>query len=149
WIHKMEMPDSDDRAASDFRILLRSPTDHLPETVVLSDVVIDTSGRNDPTDFGTGGLYVDVDGPAHAFPLDITGSIRDFYQNKHTLVIGSGCSAANSVIELAELHDSAPRTRVTWVTRREVSADQPGPALSIIADRLPQRTSLIQRANRL
>ena len=43
------------------------------------------------------------------------------FAGKHTVVVGSGHSAATAVIELARIAGADPGTAVTWVLRRGVS----------------------------
>lgn len=48
---------------------------------------------------------------------DVLGAARQRYANKHVLVIGSGHSAAGSLIGLSELARAEPRTRISWALR--------------------------------
>lgn len=48
---------------------------------------------------------------------DVLGLERQRYGNKHVLVLGSGHSAAGSLISLAELAQLEPRTRILWAVR--------------------------------
>ena len=43
---------------------------------------------------------------------------RQRYAGKHVVVAGTGASAQNALVELAQLAESAPGTRVTWLVRR-------------------------------
>ncbi len=160
WMHKREMPDSDDRAASDFRILLQSsasdsqPPSGKSQRFVASDVLIDCTGRSAYGWAGAGGMPAAGES-RYAQTLhgnwspDILGHDRARFANRSTLLVGSGCAAASTAIALAELFESAPETRLTWVTRRETTADQPGPVLPIDGGRLPRRDAWSERANRL
>jgi hypothetical protein len=49
---------------------------------------------------------------------DVLGEERDRYADRRTLVVGSGDSAFNAILELTELARAAPRTRVVWAIRR-------------------------------
>jgi thioredoxin reductase len=80
---------------------------------------------------------------------DILGSDRGRYADKHTLLVGCGASAATNAVALAQLAKDAPKTRVTWITRREGPAGASGPVTVIASDRLPQRAALAVEANRL
>jgi len=80
---------------------------------------------------------------------DILGRDRNRYADKHTVLIGGGMSAATNIIALAELAQSAPATRITWITRREGPASTDGPIALIENDRLPERATLARRANQL
>src|SRR5918997_3760178 len=89
---------------------------------ILASAVIDASGTwTTPNVLGADGL------PAHgeeqAAPLidtalpDVLGAGRETYAGRHTVVVGGGHSAANTLLALAELAGQEPGTRVTWVTR--------------------------------
>jgi thioredoxin reductase len=92
------------------------------------DAVIDTTGvYTSPNYAGTGGM------PAagemglrkvidYAIP-DVIGADRHRFINKHTLIIGSGHSAASTLLAVGDLFERGPKTRVTWVVRRDVAAD--------------------------
>ena len=53
---------------------------------------------------------------AYGIP-DILGRDRHLYAGEETLVVGSGHSAANALLELAELAETEPRTSILWATR--------------------------------
>ena len=53
---------------------------------------------------------------AYGIP-DILGRNRDLYRGRKTLVVGSGHSAANALLELAALAEIDPRTSLLWATR--------------------------------
>jgi hypothetical protein len=94
---------------------------------------------------------------------DVLVDRKNQYAGKHVLVVGSGYSAATTVVELAELAANQPGTRVTWLTRKrreiegkgeagtsEPSGPQPcGPIGRIFEDRLAGRDRLAERANAL
>lgn len=89
---------------------------------ILASAVIDTSGtwgRSNP--LGTGGLpALGESAASHALagPLpDVLGADRADFAGHHTLVVGMGHSAANSLLALVELAESAPQTRITWAIR--------------------------------
>ncbi|HIK96216.1 MAG TPA: hypothetical protein EYG03_30095 [Planctomycetes bacterium] len=120
------------------------------EEVFEADVLVDCTGFISRHRFiGAGGipcpgessLLSDSD---YVIP-DITGNDRDQYAGHHTLVVGSGYSAATSVCLLAELQNSAPTTRVTWITRGNRSA----PILPVDNNVLVERSTLTATANRL
>jgi flavin-dependent dehydrogenase len=84
--------------------------------------VIDASGTWGNTNpLGHSGLPApgEQEAAAHlAGPLpDVLGRDRDRFAGRHTLVVGMGHSAANTLLALAELAEEAPATRVTWVVR--------------------------------
>jgi hypothetical protein len=78
---------------------------------------------------------------------DVLGQQRQVYLGRHTLLIGSGYSAATTLVALAQLADEDPSTHVTWITRSGSAAEGPIPVLA--QDRLPERQSLAERANQL
>jgi len=65
------------------------------------------------------------------------------FAGRHTVVLGSGHSAATAIIELARIAESSPDTTVTWVLRRGVTDATFGGGT---ADALPERGALGQRA---
>lgn len=90
---------------------------------MLARAVIDATGTwGQPNPMGTDGLPVPGEAGARdriAYRIpDVTGALRKTYAGQHTLVIGAGHSAINAVLDLLDLQDSAPATRVTWATRR-------------------------------
>jgi len=91
-------------------------------TEITAQAVIDASGTwPTPNVLGASGLpaHGETDAAAHidgAMP-DVLGSDRDRYAGKHTLVVGAGYSAANTLLSLAQLADEEPGTRVSWAIR--------------------------------
>jgi hypothetical protein len=77
---------------------------------------------------------------------DVVRAARSRYAGRRTLVVGSGHSAFNVLLDLAELAADVPPTRVSWAIRRD-SLD------SILAggadDALPERGRLGQRLQAL
>jgi thioredoxin reductase len=67
------------------------------------------------------------------------------FAGKHTVVVGSGHSAATAVIELGRVADAHPGTRVTWALRRGVIGNTFGGGE---ADELPERGALGIRAKK-
>ena len=88
----------------------------------LARAIIDASGTwNTPNPLGASGLPAAgeaefADRIAYGIP-DILGRDRHVYAGRKTLVVGSGHSAANALLELAELAEAGPRTSVLWATR--------------------------------
>ncbi|MDN6521100.1 MAG: NAD(P)-binding domain-containing protein [Yaniella sp.] len=86
--------------------------------------VIDASGTwNQPNPLGQAGLPApgEADARARGFisaPLpDVGGVDRERFAGRHVFVVGSGHSAANSLLDLAELAHRAPGTRISWAVR--------------------------------
>jgi thioredoxin reductase len=86
--------------------------------------VIDTSGTwNSPNPIGSGGLYAigeveNRDKIFYGIP-DIRGSKMDRYKNKSVLVVGSGHSSINAILELDKVKDLFPQTEIHWVLRKK------------------------------
>ena len=113
--------------------------------------VIDATGTWDtPNVLGASGLPAHGEHEAaafidHALP-DVLGTARDTYAGKHTLVIGAGHSAVNTLLSLVELAERAPGTRVTWAIRTGSAARSFGGGA---ADALPARGALGARVKNL
>lgn len=92
------------------------------EQVVEARAVIDASGTwANPNPMGAHGLLA-LGESAHAAQIrygmpDVLGAERARYEGKHVLVIGSGHSAAGSLIALAELARSSSAVRIAWAVR--------------------------------
>jgi thioredoxin reductase len=135
-----------------FRLLLR----HLDgnESTAEAEVVIDCTGTYANHNWlGQGGVPAIGERSAeqqieYGLP-DMLVTERDAYADRHVLVVGSGYSAATSVVELAKLADEHPSTRVTWLTRQSRAACSSGPIRRIESDRLPERDCLAAAANQL
>jgi thioredoxin reductase len=111
---------SEGRDAAPFVLVWRDRAGPLHRT--LARAVIDASGTwVRPNPIGIDGLPVDgeaenADRIAYGIP-DVLGVAREKYGGRHTLVVGGGHSAINAALDLLDLQDQAPRTRVTWATR--------------------------------
>jgi thioredoxin reductase len=90
---------------------------------ILASAVIDASGTyHSPNPLGADGLpaigeRAAVQRITYGIP-DILGKNRETFANKHVLVVGSGHSAFNALLDLEALSWNAPDTRVTWAIRR-------------------------------
>jgi hypothetical protein len=89
---------------------------------VLAAAVIDASGTwRTPNVLGANGLAAHGEHAAAgligpALP-DVLGADRYRYAGRHTVVVGAGHSAANTLLALAELAGQEDGTRITWATR--------------------------------
>ncbi|MFI9729294.1 NAD(P)-binding domain-containing protein [Streptomyces sp. NPDC052092] len=89
---------------------------------LLARAVIDASGTwHQPNHLGANGLPAHGEQEAaawinHGLP-DIFGADRAQHAGRHTVVVGAGHSAANTLLALAELADTAPGTTITWAIR--------------------------------
>lgn len=135
------------RADQPFRILVRTNDG---ERIFDADVLLDCSGFTSRHRFvGAGGMpcvgeqssLTDSD---YGIP-NVAGAEGDRYRGRHSLVIGSGYSAATSVCLLADLAGDDAATKITWITR----GNRDKPLRQVIDDPLPMRAELTDRANRL
>jgi thioredoxin reductase len=133
----MDRTRSTGRAATPF-VLRLSTGDEL-----LARAVIDTSGTYDsPNGLIASGLKPrDADAVApflsHALP-DVLGAERERFAGRHTLVVGAGHSAANTLLRLADLARDEPGTTISWAIR----SDSPVRVFGSDADELEGRAEL-------
>lgn len=138
-----------ERDARPFSITIRDASGNTGE--ILARAVIDTSGTwQNPNPLGANGWPIEgeaefADRIAYGIP-DISGAQREYYAGLRTLVLGSGHSAANALIDLANVAEREPATSMTWAVR--------GSALTKIfgggsADQLPARGALGERLRAL
>ncbi len=112
--------------------------------------VIDASGTwQQPNPAASGGVPVPgerehADRIAYGIP-DVTGRDRSRYAGKRVLVVGSGHSAFNVILDLLTLSEQAPGTAIVWAMRRDSLDTVWGGGAS---DALEARGELGQRARR-
>jgi hypothetical protein len=123
------------------------------EAVVLAKAVIDASGTTASANpLGAGGVpAIGERGLAHRITYgipDVLAADRAQYAGQRVLVVGSGHSAFNVILDLVDLAEQAPGTEVVWAIRR--------PAARLdnlfgggINDALPARGELGARVRRL
>ena len=113
------------RSDAPFRLMTRGVAG---EKVFHFDAVIDATGVfATPNWVGNGGapcpgelaLGDQID---YAIP-DVLGAERGRFAGKHSLVIGTGHSAASTLLAISELMDEHPETRLTWIVRRDRAKD--------------------------
>jgi hypothetical protein len=115
----MDRTRSANRGSTPFLLRIRRNDE---TTEQLARAVIDTSGTwATPNGLTASGL-APASGAAvrgHISPglPDVLGADRDGFAGKHTVVVGAGHSAANTLLNLAALARVAPGTRVTWAIR--------------------------------
>ncbi|GAB3646071.1 NAD(P)/FAD-dependent oxidoreductase [Glycomyces tarimensis] len=131
--------------------LLRTRTAAGEYTDVVADAVIDASGTwGHANPLGAHGLAAPGEDAAAAWsagPLpDVLGADRDRFAGRHTLVVGMGHSAANTLLSLGELAEAEPGTRVTWAIRGRTPARLYGGGEG---DALPARGALGTRLKAL
>ena len=109
----------------------------------LARAVIDASGTwTRPNPLGAGGLpaaseRAHADRIAYGLP-DVLGADRDRYAGRRVLVVGSGHSAFNAILDLVALRDSEPATQIVWAIR----GGAPGRKYGGGDDQLPARGAL-------
>lgn len=110
----------------------------------LARAVVDASGAwFSPNPMGTDGLLVPgeaaaTDRIAYGVP-DVLGAARDAYAGATTLVVGSGHSAMNVILDLLALKEQTGGGQVLWALRRNRIARLLGGGLN---DQLPARGAL-------
>jgi thioredoxin reductase len=113
----MDKMKSPDRGAQPFVVRVSGGSG---EEQILARAIIDASGTyHSPNPLGASGLPAlgetgVADRIAYGIP-DVLGTRREAYAGKHVLVVGSGHSAFNVLLDLEVL----PGTRITWAIRRE------------------------------
>jgi thioredoxin reductase len=137
-----------DRAAAPFLVRVAGPDG---ERDVLAQAVIDASGTIEtPGALGSSGLPARGERAAgdrifYGIP-DVLGVHRERYRGRRILVLGSGHSALNALLDLAQLAEHDPTTHVTWAVRRPSLGSLLGGAR---ADQLEERGRLGARVRRL
>lgn len=86
--------------------------------------IIDATGTwTSPNPIGSGGVYAvgEVDHRENIFYgiPDILHAHADRYKNKRVLVVGSGHSSVNTILELDKLKERFPDTEINWVLRKK------------------------------
>lgn len=90
--------------------------------------IIDASGTwNSPNPVGSGGVLAigeneNADKIFYGIP-DILNTHEHRYKNKSVLVVGSGHSAINAVLELDKLKEKYPLTTIHWILRKQKVSD--------------------------
>ncbi|QDU37198.1 dihydropyrimidine dehydrogenase subunit A [Maioricimonas rarisocia] len=135
------------RADAPFRLLVR---DAATEQMIEAEFVFDCSGTfGNHNWLGDGGIpcpgELDYECDIEYGLPDLAGDARAEYAGRHTLLIGSGYSAATNLVALAGIASESPETRITWLTRRSDAA----PVTQIEDDSLTERRRLTTIANEL
>jgi thioredoxin reductase len=117
----------------------------------LARAVIDASGTwTKPNPLGAGGVpaageRAHRDRVAYGIP-DVLGLDRSRYAGRRVLVVGSGHSAFNVILDLVALRDSEPATEIVWAIRGASPGRSYGGGG---ADELPARGALGEAVRRL
>lgn len=107
------------REAAPFVLRVTTPDG---STEILASAVLDASGTwSTPNPLGANGLpaigeEANAARIAYGIP-DVLGAVRDRYAGKRVLVVGSGHSAANALLDLATLARQHPGTSIVWAVR--------------------------------
>ncbi|GAA3877895.1 NAD(P)-binding domain-containing protein [Leifsonia kafniensis] len=115
----MDRTRSNNRASAPFLLRVHGANG---TTEQLARAVIDASGTySTPNGLLSSGLQPAAaaevaENITHALP-DVLGTDRSQFAGKHTLVVGAGHSAANTLLKLAQLADETPGTTITWAVR--------------------------------
>ncbi len=146
WLQRGELIGSTARLQDRFELLLE---DQQGEHLLTADFVLDCSGTYPNHRWiGAGGKPCPGErkhlAAADYRLIDIAGSERSRFAGSHTLVVGSGYSAATAIVALGLLLEH-PETRVDWLTRGNRST----PMNRIADDALPERDRIARRANEL
>jgi hypothetical protein len=121
------------------------------ESFVLARAVVDASGTyTSPNPLGASGLPAAgeaslADRISSGIP-DVLGRDRSRYARRRVMIVGSGHSAANALIDLAELARQEPETSVVWVVRSTKTGKLFGGGEK---DQLPARGQLGRRVREL
>jgi thioredoxin reductase len=108
------------REAAPFEVVMRTADGG--EERLLARAVIDASGTwTRPNPLGAGGVPAAGEEASarirYGIP-DVLGAERERYAGRRVLVVGSGHSAFNALLDLATLARQEPGTEVTWAVRR-------------------------------
>ena len=121
------------------------------EEDVLARAVIDASGTIEtPAPLGASGFSAlgeraAADRVFYGIP-DVLGTLRQRYAGRRVLVVGSGHSALNALLDLAELAETEPGTKIAWAIRRPTLGQLLGGARN---DQLVERGKLGARTRAL
>jgi hypothetical protein len=142
---------TEDREDAPFALTVQSPDGG--QERFLARAVIDASGTTaTPNPLGAAGAPAVgerqlADRIFYGIP-DVLGALRDRYAGRRVLVVGSGHSAFNALLDLVDLADAAPGTTIAWAIRR--SGDQLHNLFGGgVNDALPARGALGERVQRL
>jgi thioredoxin reductase len=121
------------------------------EEDVLAQAVVDASGTIEkPGAVGASGVPALGERTAgdrifYGMP-DVLGAARERYANRRVLVVGSGHSALNALLDLTKLAEDEPDTRVLWAIRRPMLGQLLGGTRQ---DQLEERGKLGSRVRNL
>ena len=117
--HGIDKLKDDGREDTPFELVVE---EHGEERRYLASAVIDASGTwTRPNPLGAGGVLAQgeraaAERVAYGIP-DVLGTDRARYANRRVLVVGSGHSAFNAILDLVTLRDSESATEIVWAIR--------------------------------
>jgi hypothetical protein len=119
--HGMDKVKTAGRDTTPFELVVRGPDGNIRRQ--LARAVIDASGTwRAPNPSGAGGVpaagEAEHSAQIHYGIPDVLGRDRHRYAGRRTLVVGSGHSAFNAILDLVALHQQVPGTEVVWAVRR-------------------------------
>ncbi|MGZ9817662.1 FAD-dependent oxidoreductase [Peribacillus simplex] len=92
-------------------------------TVIEAKAVIDSSGTwTNPNPILSNGIWTNAERQLHIqihYGIPNVVQLENRYQNKTTVVIGSGHSAINALLDLATLQEKFTDTKIYWVLRKK------------------------------
>ncbi len=133
-----------EREQAPFLVIATAPTG---EERILARAVIDASGTWETANpLGSGGVpAIGEQEFQHKLFYGIPDALerdRERYAGKRVLVVGSGHSAFNALVDLVKLSHEAPETEISWVVRRTPTPQMYGGEQN---DALPARGSIGMR----
>jgi thioredoxin reductase len=139
---RMDKVKTPEREETPFVVRIKLPDGE--EQDVLARAVIDASGTYQaPNPLGAHGLLALGEQRLHAHIFygipDVLGAERARYAGKRVLVVGSGHSAQQTLLELAQLAEQEPATQLVWAIRRPAIQQMFGGGAD---DALPERGQL-------
>ncbi len=111
-----------DKGRDDAPFILHVEYSNGDEAFIKARAIIDASGTwHKPNPIGANGLPAIgekryQDRITYGIP-NIQGDVKQRYTNKRVMVVGSGHSAINALLDLTTLKDDYPNTQVLWVMR--------------------------------
>ena len=112
---------SSGRDEAPFELVVQGPDGRVMR--LLARAVIDASGTwQTPNPMGASGVFAEGEREASAHVRygspDVLGRDRGRYAGRRVLVVGSGHSAFNALLDLASLAEQVPTTEIVWAIRR-------------------------------
>ena len=140
-----------DAARADAPFVVRIAGSDGEEEDVLAQAVVDASGTTEtPGAVGASGVAAlgerALSGRIFYGMPDILGAVRQRYAGRRVLVVGSGHSALNALLDLATLADVEPETTILWAIRRRTLGQLLGGSRQ---DQLEERGKLASRVRSL